>query len=239
MLSPAPAAMQSWAAALAPGSSSLPSLAPGKMPATSASRSARLPATSRSSVAAAAISGSVGLRQRACRLATPSRRATSRRSGAGPGPSGHQAIRPSLEHVSDKCKLARLVFRPRTCRKDRRGSSHARVAGQSAATGGSDRRRAVLALSGLAAAWSVVVSPETPRRLPAPQLQNRLLQPRSERTRSNAQPARLSLSARTQSTQRASPPSVPRLPARRCTASGARRNSSLTPQPATTVALPT
>ena len=33
-----------------------------------------------------------GLRQRACRLATPSRRATSRRSGAGPGRSG--AIRP-------------------------------------------------------------------------------------------------------------------------------------------------
>ena len=71
--------------ALAPGSSSLLSLAPSKMPATSASRSARLPATSRSSVAAAAISGSVGLRQRACRLATPSRRATSRRSGGGSG----------------------------------------------------------------------------------------------------------------------------------------------------------
>ena len=92
MLSSAPAAMHSWAAALALGSSSLPSLAPSTMPATSASRSARLPATSRSSVAAAAISGSVGLRQRACRLATPSRRATSRRSGTGPGRSG--AIRP-------------------------------------------------------------------------------------------------------------------------------------------------
>ena len=65
MLWSAPAAMHSWAAALALGSSSLPSLAPSKMPATSASRSARLPATSRSSVAAAAISGSVGLRQRA------------------------------------------------------------------------------------------------------------------------------------------------------------------------------
>ena len=183
MLSPAPAAMHSWAAALAPGSSSHSSPAPSKMPATSASRSARVPATSRSSVAAAAISGLGWLTPAGMPLGYAVQAGNEQTVRGGSGairPSGHQAIRPSghqarIEPVCDKCKLAKLVFRPRTSRKDRRRKLSR------------PRRRTVCRQLGdliadepfwrypAGAAWSVVVSPETLRRLPAPQLQNRLL----------------------------------------------------------------
>jgi hypothetical protein len=73
----APAAMQKLAAAFDLGSSSLPSLAPSKIPATSASRSGRSPAISRSSGTAAFVSSCVGSRQGAWRLATLIKRVVS------------------------------------------------------------------------------------------------------------------------------------------------------------------
>jgi len=81
--SSAPASLHRVAAWRASGSSCRSSDAPSRMPHTSASRSARPPASSRSSVTAAACSSSVRPRHRAWCRAVPVSWATRSRSAAG------------------------------------------------------------------------------------------------------------------------------------------------------------
>ena len=127
MLSPAPAAMHSWAAALAPGSSSLPSPARGKMPPPRPAdppgcpppRGARSPPRRFRARLAYASGHAAWLRRPGGQRADDQGRVRGDQAirPSGRRPSGHQA---GIEHASDKGKLARLVFRPLRNRKDRR-----------------------------------------------------------------------------------------------------------------------